>query len=124
MKRLRNFVVLSLLMMTCTVFYAGCSDKALNEEVLWDAKPSVMIDGVLYGTTGYSPAFRTADAPENGGRVDGMITSSVAGHEYPVENDQSNFGTGYYYRYGENNTIEVFSDSANNWIIYEAYEDQ
>lgn len=121
MKTSRCFLMIVL--MTWFLFSAGCGDNKLGgEEVLWDAKPSVMIDGVLYGTTGRSATYRTEERPENGGHVDGEITSSVAGHEYPTENNQSNFGTGYYYRYGENYTVEVFSGS--NWIIYEAYKDQ
>lgn len=52
------------------------------------------------------------------------VMCSVVSHEHPIENDQTNFCTGYYHRYGENNTIEVFSEAANNWVIYEVYEEQ
>ena len=39
---------------------------------------------------------------------DREITSTVAGYEAPTENDQSNFGTGFKYRYGETEgTIEI-----------------
>jgi len=95
---------------------------AAQEEEHWAAKPSVMIDGVLYGDTGHSAVYRTEEAPENGGHTDGEILSSVAGHEYPTEDEQSNFGTGYPYRYGVDGTVELFFDSANQWRIYEAYE--
>ena len=121
---MKKFLFL-ILASVCAILFVGCgNDPVEEEEVLWDAKPSVMIDGILYGTTGRSPTYRTDDTPQNGGRVDGEITSSVESYEYPEENDQSNFGTGYAYRYGEGNTVEVFSESANKWIIYEPYEDQ
>ena len=92
-------------------------------EVLWDAKPSVMIDGVLYGTTGRSGIYSTDTTPENGGHVDGEITSTVESHEYPTEDNQSNFGTGFYYRYGENHSVEIFFDSSNKWAIFEPYKE-
>ena len=92
-----------------------------SSEVLWDAKPSVMIDGVLYGSTGKSGIYSTDTTPENGGHVDGEITSSVESHEYPTDDNQSNFGTGFYYRHGENDSIEVFFDSSNKWIIFESH---
>jgi len=46
----------------------------------------------------------------------------VEEHEYPTEDGQSNFGVGAAYRFGTDGTIEVFSDSANMWFIFEAYE--
>ena len=60
----------------------GCSSAPSKEEeeVLWDAKPSVMIDGVLYGTSGRSGIYSTDTTPENGGHVDGEITSTVESH--------------------------------------------
>ena len=95
--------------------------EADSGEVLWDAKPSVVIDGVLYGSTGRSGVYSTSTTPENGGHVDGEITSTVESHEYPTEDNQSNFGTGFYYRHGENDSIEVFFDSSNKWIIFESH---
>jgi len=110
----------------CSLLLVGCSNNQSKEEeeVLWDAKPSVMIDGVLYGTTGRTGIYSTDTTPENGGHVDGEITSTVESHEYPTEDDQSNFGTGYYYRYGEKHTVEIFFDSSNKWVIYEPYLDE
>ena len=44
----------------------------------------------------------------NDDTYDREITSTVAGYEAPTENDQSNFGTGFKYRYGETEgTIEI-----------------
>ena len=112
------------MVLACAVLLAGCSSAPQEEEeALWEAKPSVMIDGILYGTTGRSGTYSTDTTPENGGHVDGEITSSVESHEYPTEDDQSNFGTGYYYRFGENHTVEIFFDSSRKWVIYEPYKD-
>ena len=109
----------------CSLLLVGCSNYQSNEEeeVLWDAKPSVMIDGVLYGTTGKSGIYSTDTTPENGGHVDGEITSTVESHEYPTEDNQSNFGAGYFYRYGDNHSVEVFFDSSNKWAIFEPYKE-
>jgi len=81
----------------------------------WDAKPSVMIGGILYGDTGHHAVCRTDESPEHGGHADGTITSSVDSSEYPTEDDQSNFGTGYAYRYGTDATVEVFFS---DWQIF------
>lgn len=43
--------------------------------------------------------------------ADGEITSEVKDSELPAENDQSNFGAGFKYRYGETEgTIEVLAE--------------
>ena len=94
-----------------------------SSEVRWDVKPSVMIDGVLYGSTGKSGIYSTDTTPENGGLVDGEITSTVESHEYPTEDNQSNFGSGFYYRHGENHVVEIFFDDSNKWIIFEPYKE-
>jgi len=99
----------------------GCGQQEPQEKQQWDAKPSVMIDGVLYGTTGHSAAYRTGDTPEHGGHVDGTVTSTVESHEYPAQDDQSNFGTGYAYRFGGDGTGEVFFEK---WVIFEVYDGQ
>ena len=55
----------------------------------------VMIDGILYFDTGKSNGdLLTSDV------IEGEITSAVDGTQRPTENDQSNFGAGYDYRYG------------------------
>ena len=112
------------LALVCFLSIAGCGGP--EEERHWAVKPTVMIDGIKYGTTGRSITYYTWDAPQNGGYYDGEITSTVEAHESPTENDQSNFGIGYKYRYGEDNTVLVFIENeySGNWVIYEAYEDQ
>ena len=120
MKRISSIFYLILIMLSLV----GCSSAPSKEEeeVLWDAKPSVMIDGVLYGTSGRSGIYSTDTTPENGGHVDGEITSTVESHEYPTEDNQSNFGSGFYYRHGENHVVEIFFDDSNKWIIFEPYK--
>ena len=120
MKKLFVFFIALL----CFFSVAGCGKP--KEEIRWVVKPTVMIDGIKYGTTGQSITYYTWDAPQNGGYYDGEITSTVDAHESPTENDQSNFGIGYKYRYGEDNTVLVFIENeySGNWVIYEAYEDQ
>ena len=50
---------------------------------------------------------------------DGTITSTVDSDSFPTEDGQSNFGTGYAYRYGsENGTLEVQIDG--EWWIFAA----
>ena len=116
--------ILTLLLALCLLL-GGCGKEAEPQpEEVWAAKPSVMVDGVLYGTTGYSAPYRTDERPDRGGRVDGEITSTVEGHQYPTEDDQSNFGTGYPYRFGEEGTVEVFMEETDRWLIYEAYPEQ
>jgi len=114
-------IIILLLAAALALPAAGCREEE-PEEVLWDAKPSVMIDGVLYGTTGRSAAYRTGDTPEKGAQVDGEITSTVESHEYPGEDGQSNFGSGYPYRFGQDNSVEIFFAESGKWVIYEAYD--
>ncbi len=67
----------------------------------------VMINGELYHDSG------DITFPDSA-REDGKIISS--GDEVPTDNDQSNFGTGYSYQYGEDNTIIVQLDDG--WHIF------
>lgn len=50
--------------------------------------------------------------------MDGEITSSVESWEIPVKDDQSNFGTGYTYQYGTENTVVVYINGKR--IVFEA----
>lgn len=95
----------------------GCNsprkeDGSATADVKWDRIPCVMVDDVLYLTTGYASNY--TDRPEI---PDGSITSEVLGSELPTENDQSNFGPGYPYNVGYiNGTIEVKTNDS--WWIY------
>ncbi|MEI3102618.1 MAG: hypothetical protein V8T45_13245 [Oscillospiraceae bacterium] len=49
--------------------------------------------------------------------MDGEITSSVDGSETPTADNQFNFGTGFGYQYGTDDTIELLIDG--KWIVFE-----
>ncbi|MEA5083499.1 MAG: hypothetical protein VB018_05005 [Lachnospiraceae bacterium] len=42
------------------------------------------------------------------GVMDGEITSTVGEIQIPTEDNQSNFGTGYHYQFGSDNTLEIY----------------
>ena len=104
MKRLRKAAAI-LLGLILVLSITGCA-KQEEESVQYDLIPMVMVDGVLYLDTGLTGTYVTGDTY---GRE---ITSAVQGYEQPAENDQSNFGTGYRYRYGAaEGTIEIEMNS-------------
>jgi len=74
---------------------------------------AVMLEGVIYYDTCTVSGTDAKAAP------DGTITSTVDSDSFPTEDGQSNFGTGYAYRYGsENGTLEVQIDD--EWWIFAA----
>lgn len=83
-----------------------------ENERLWDKIPSVMVNDVLYYDTG-----KEAPSPSCG-MMDGEITSTVESWQLPAQNDQSNFGTGYTYQYGSENTVVVYINGKR--IIFKA----
>lgn len=87
-------------------------DGAGEEQELGDIIPMVMVHGRYYYDTGRT-IVRTGVNTD----TDGEILSSVNVWERPQENDQSNFGAGYGYRYGVGDTIEVYMDE--KWAVFE-----
>ena len=81
----------------------------------WDKIPMVMVDGKLYYDTG-----KESTVSARCGVMDGEITSTVDGSEIPTKDNQSNFGTGFEYQYGADNTIEIFMNE--KWIVFEQRE--
>ena len=74
---------------------------------------AVMLDGVVYYDTCAISDTDPSAAP------DGTITSAVDDQSFPAEDGQSNFGTGYAYRYGSaDGTVEVLIDGV--WWIFAA----
>ncbi|MEE8885843.1 MAG: hypothetical protein SOI56_04620 [Eubacteriales bacterium] len=81
-----------------------------------DIIPSVMVNGKVYQDTGY------ISSAVGCGTMDGEITSTVDRSEMPSKDDQSNFGKGYGYQYGGENTVlvqmkdqmEIFRDIDSN----------
>lgn len=87
-----------------------------DESVKTDLKPMVMIDDVIYVSTG-----KASDVEVRCGMMDGEIISEVSPDEEPKFNGQSNFGTGYSYQY-VNDGIDLFmpeGSGENKWIRFE-----
>ncbi len=84
-----------------------------STEIPGDRIPMVMVDGVLYYDTG-----RESTMEGRCGMMDGEITSSVDASQIPTEDNQSNFGTGFYYQYGINNSIEVQLEGG-SWYVFQ-----
>lgn len=74
---------------------------------------AVMLEGVVYYDTCAISDTDPSATP------DGTITSAVDDQSFPAEDEQSNFGTGYAYRYGSaDGTVEVLIDGV--WWIFAA----
>jgi hypothetical protein len=83
-----------------------------KKEIAYDKIPMVMVNGKLYYDTGSESTIEGRC-----GTMDGEISSTVDGSQVPTEDNQSNFGVGYGYQYGQNNTIEVYIND--KWIVFE-----
>ena len=86
-----------------------------ENERLWDKIPAVMVNGILYYDTG-----KETNNHPTCGVMDGEITSDVESWQLPQKDNQSNFGTGYGYQYGTEDTIVVVIDG--KWIVFKAEE--
>ena len=82
------------------------------EDGTWARTPMVMVDDKLYFDTG-----KENTGNRRCGTPDGAITTTVDVTEIPTENNQSNFGTGFDYQYGAEDTIEICMDG--KWMIFE-----
>lgn len=110
---MKKYIALFLALI-CVFALAGCSKE--KPEVKWARIPMVMVDGVLYLDTGF-----TNHDIDDGAEHDGEIMSQVDSSEEPTENDQSNFGTGYKYRYGETEgTVDIYLNG--KWRIFATEE--
>ncbi len=89
--------------------------KQNSEKPEYDVIPMVMVNNKLYYDTG-----KESSIDGRCGVMDGEITSTVDGSQIPTENNQSNFGTGFEYQYGANDTIEIFMNG--KWIVFEHRE--
>ena len=81
-------------------------------DAMWDRIPMVRINGKLYYDTG-----RESTISGRCGNMDGEITSTVDGTEIPMEDNQSNFGSGFGYQYGTDDTIEIYMNE--KWFVFE-----
>lgn len=78
---------------------------------------SAIIPMVMVGDRYYYDTGRVITRTGTNTDTDGEIVSAVNVWERPQENNQSNFGAGYRYRYGEGDTIEVYIDE--KWAVFE-----
>lgn len=78
-----------------------------DEKLEWDLIPMVRVNGVLYYSTNETRTFQDKFA-------DGQITSSADGSETPVQDDQSNFGKEFDYRYGSDEG-ELYININDTW---------
>ena len=111
MKKLITLV----LALICVLSLVGCNKSTASDEAIvgGDRRPMVMVDGKIYLETEKSKGeLLTSDV------IDGKIPSEVDRSEIPTQNDQSNFGTGYSYRYGEEGTVEIVING--KWWVFEA----
>lgn len=92
--------------------YTDSSTDVEETSEKWDLIPMVMVDDALYLDTGYA---READKRPD--TFEGMINLEVDRREKPTVNDQSNFGTGYGYRYGKaEGMIEIYMND--KWQVF------
>ena len=87
-----------------------------KSDTMWDRIPMVKINDKLYYDTG-----KESTAKGRCGNMDGQITSTVDGSEIPTEYNQSNFGSGFGYQYGMDDTIEIFMND--KWFVFENREE-
>ena len=94
----------------------GCNKGSTSEkEVEEEAYPkAVKVSGTIYEDTGYENAMVTC------GTMDGEIKTTVSEKEMPVNDDESNFGTGYGYQVWEEGYINIQID--NKWILFKDIE--
>lgn len=94
------------------------NNEQSSESSEWDRIPMVMVDGKLYYDTGEESSL----GERRCGLMDGQITSSVDGSEIPIKDNQSNFGTGFGYQYGLDDTIEILMNE--KWIVFESRDSE
>lgn len=110
---MRKFILILAAIMLLTV---GCNKGSTSEkEVEEEAYPkAVKVSGTIYEDTGYENAMVTC------GTMDGEIKTTVSEKEMPVNDDESNFGTGYGYQVWEEGYINIQID--NKWILFKDIE--
>ncbi len=90
------------------------TDNELSStEIPGDRIPMVMVDGLLYYDTG-----KESTLEGRCGMMDGEITSTVDASEIPTEDNQSNFGVGFGYQYGINNSIDIQMEDG-TWFVFQ-----
>lgn len=96
--------------------YANMLLEQAEADTMWDRIPMVRVNSKLYYDTG-----RESTVSGRCGNMDGEITSTVDGTEIPMEDNQSNFGSGFGYQYGTDDTIEIYMNE--KWFVFEYREE-
>lgn len=86
--------------------------EQIDADTMYDRIPTVRVNGKLYYDTG-----KESTISGRCGNMDGEITSTVDGTEIPTEDNQSNFGSGFGYQYGADDTIEIYMNE--KWFVFE-----
>lgn len=89
-----------------------------STEMVVDAElprhPMVLINNMYYYNTS-----RESTRSDRSVEMDGRITSEVGNWEIPLQNNQSNFGIGYYYQLIDDHTLEILISG--KWTVFEAH---
>ncbi len=104
------------IMASDTLIFDEQQAEQTEADKMWDRIPMVRVNGKLYYDTGRESTIRGRC-----GNMDGGITSTVDGTEVPTEDNQSNFGSGFGYQYGADDTIEVCINE--KWFVFEYREE-
>ena len=105
----RNMKAAAALCIACCCLLL-CACRA--QDTRWDRKPAVMVSGVLYLDTGKAVPVEMDESA-----LLGAISSSVAGHELPTEDGQSNFGcVGAKYAHFEGELVVLLN---HEWYLFE-----
>ncbi len=85
------------------------SDDAVTLPELTESRPvgyapCVRVNGVIYQDTGFLSSMVGC------GNMDGKITSVVESTQLPAKDDEANFGKGYGYQFGADDTLLVYWD--------------
>ena len=112
MKKKIVVIVVIIAFLLAIVGLVKCGSLFINHKLPIDESkekdaltPMIMVDGVLYIYTGRLNTDKLMC-----GTYDDRIESTVNRNEKPDKDNQSNFGTGYGYQCGKNNTMNVFID--------------
>ena len=104
------------IMASDTLIFDEQQAEQTEADKMWDRIPMVRVNGKLYYDTGRESTIRGRC-----GNMDGGITSTVDGTEVPTEDNQSNFGSGFGYQYGADDTIEIYMNE--KWFVFEYREE-
>lgn len=114
MKKNLSFLVLILFFITSIT---ACGNKEVEEKMLGDRIPMIMVEEYLYLDAGEKIPVEIDDMA-----IIGNITSEVAGSEIPTQNGQSNFGcVGSEYAYFDDGIVVMIN---NKWQYFRKETDK